>query len=113
MRRQLGLRKHVAEGIAQAAAGRIDMTLTALEALGDGEVRLGVCPRGAESVASCAGEMAMTAKAAELAAAAGELAAPSLIHWRITSMVDCGSAGAPNGICTPTMPAAPSSFRTR
>src|SRR5207248_1571183 len=60
---------------------------------------------GAESVASCAGEMAMTAKAAELAAAAGELAAPSLIHWRITSMVDCGSAGAPNGICTPTMPA--------
>ena len=46
-RRQLGLREYVAEWIAQAAAARIDVALTALGALADGELRLGM-DRGGE-----------------------------------------------------------------
>jgi len=46
-RRQLGLREYVAERVAQAAAARIDVALTALGSLADGRGRLGL-DRGGE-----------------------------------------------------------------
>ncbi len=42
VRRQLRLREHVAEGVTQSAAAGVDVALTALGALADGEVRLRV-----------------------------------------------------------------------
>ena len=50
-RRQLSLREHIAEGVAESPAGGIHVTLAALGSLGEGEVRLGVRGGGGEQPA--------------------------------------------------------------
>src|SRR5690606_4643323 len=93
-----------AEDVALAAAGRIHVTLAALEARLHGEIRLCGCGAAYEQSADDGdGDRP----------GAPHGFAPAAIHCRIMSIVACGSGGPPNGICAPTGGGFCSSFCTR